>query len=42
VGGGVNVFSRHENGTTKPPPALAKLLRVLDRHPEVLSKVRVA
>jgi HTH-type transcriptional regulator / antitoxin MqsA len=41
-GGGVNAFSRYENGTTKPPLALVKLLRVLDRHPELLNEVRVA
>jgi HTH-type transcriptional regulator/antitoxin MqsA len=39
-GGGVNAFSRYENGKTKPPLALVKLLRVLDRHPELLNEVR--
>ncbi len=39
-GGGVNAFSRYENGKTMPPLALVKLLRVLDRHPELLSEVR--
>lgn len=39
-GGGVNAFSRYENGKTKPPLALVKLLQVLDRHPELLSEVR--
>lgn len=39
-GGGVNAFSRYENGRTKPPLALVKLLRVLDRHPELLDEVR--
>jgi HTH-type transcriptional regulator/antitoxin MqsA len=39
-GGGVNAFSRYENGKTKPPVALVKLLRVLDRHPELLGEVR--
>jgi HTH-type transcriptional regulator / antitoxin MqsA len=38
-GGGVNAFSRYENGKTKPPLALVKLLRVLDRHPELLTEV---
>lgn len=28
-GGGVNAFSRYENGKTKPPLALVKLLKVL-------------
>ncbi|MDP1899228.1 MAG: type II toxin-antitoxin system MqsA family antitoxin [Rubrivivax sp.] len=41
-GGGVNAFSRYENGKTQPPVALVKLLKVLDRHPELLSEVRVA
>lgn len=41
-GGGVNAFSRYENGKTKPPLALVKLLRVLDRHPELLSEVRAS
>jgi HTH-type transcriptional regulator/antitoxin MqsA len=41
-GGGINAFSRYENGKTKPPLALVKLLKVLDRHPDLLSEVRVA
>jgi HTH-type transcriptional regulator/antitoxin MqsA len=41
-GGGVNAFSRYENGKTKPPVALVKLLKVLDRHPELLAEVRSA
>ena len=41
-GGGVNAFSRYENGYTKPPRALVKLLMVLDRHPELLDEIRVA
>lgn len=41
-GGGVNAFSRYENGKTKPPLALVKLLKVLDRHPELLEEVRTA
>lgn len=39
-GGGVNAFSRYENGKTKPPLALVKLLKVLDRHPDLLSEIR--
>lgn len=39
-GGGINAFSRYENGKTKPPLALVKLLKVLDRHPDLLSEVR--
>ena len=41
-GGGVNAFSRYENGKTKPPLALVKLLKVLDRHPDLLPEVRGA
>ena len=39
-GGGVNAFSRYENGKTKPPLALVKLLKLLDHHPELLNEVR--
>lgn len=39
-GGGANAFSRYENGKTKPPVALVKLLMVLDRHPHLLDEVR--
>jgi HTH-type transcriptional regulator / antitoxin MqsA len=41
-GGGINAFSRYENGKTKPPLALVKLLKVLDNHPHLLSEVRAA
>jgi HTH-type transcriptional regulator / antitoxin MqsA len=41
-GGGVNAFSRYENGKTKPPLALVKLLKVLERHPDLLSEVRAS
>jgi HTH-type transcriptional regulator/antitoxin MqsA len=41
-GGGVNAFSRYENGKTRPPLALVKLLKLLDRHPELLNEVRAA
>ena len=39
-GGGVNAFSRYENGKTKPPLSLVKLLKVLDRHPDLLNEIR--
>ena len=39
-GGGPTAFSRYENGKTKPPLALVKLLMVLDRHPHLLNEVR--
>lgn len=41
-GGGVNAFSRYENGKTKPSLALVKLLKVLNRHPDLLAEVRAA
>ena len=41
-GGGVNAFSRYENGKTRPPLALVKLLKMLDRHPDLLNEVRAA
>lgn len=41
-GGGANAFSRYENGKTRPSLALVKLLKVLDRHPELLSEIRTA
>ena len=41
-GGGVHAFSRYENGKTKPPLALVKLLKVLDRHPELLGEVKAS
>ena len=41
-GGGVNAFSRYETGRTKPPLALVKLFKVLDRHPELLDEIRSA
>ena len=41
-GGGVNAFSRYENGKTQPPLALIKLLKLLDHHPELLNEVRAA
>lgn len=41
-GGGVNAFSRYETGKTRPPLALVKLLKVLDRHPDLLNEIRAA
>ena len=41
-GGGVNAFSRYENGKTKPPLALVKLFKLLDRHPELIDEVKAA
>jgi len=39
-GGGVNAFSRYETGKTKPPLALIKLFKVLDRHPRLFEEVK--
>jgi HTH-type transcriptional regulator / antitoxin MqsA len=39
-GGGVNAFSRYENGKAKPPLALVKLFKLLDRYPDLLNEVR--
>jgi HTH-type transcriptional regulator/antitoxin MqsA len=39
-GGGINAFSRYENGKTKPPLSLVKLLRLLDSHPDLLAEVK--
>lgn len=39
-GGGVNAFSHYENGRTRPRLALVKLLKVPDRHPDLLNEVR--
>ena len=41
-GGGINAFSRDENGKTKPPLALVKLFKLLDRHPDLLNEVKTA
>ncbi|MDD2686338.1 MAG: type II toxin-antitoxin system MqsA family antitoxin [Gallionella sp.] len=41
-GGGVNAFSRYENGKTKPPLSLVKLLKLLDHHPALLDEIRAA
>lgn len=39
-GGGVNAFSRYETGKTRPPIALVLLLKLLDRHPDLLAELR--
>lgn len=38
-GGGINTFSRYENGKAKPPLALVKLLYLLDKHPSLLPEI---
>lgn len=39
-GGGVNAFSRYENGKTKPSLALVQLLKILDNHPNLLEEIK--
>ncbi len=39
-GGGINAFSRYENGKTKPPLSLIKLLKLLELHPDLLNEIR--
>ena len=36
TGGGHNAFSRYERGEAAPLPAVINLLRLLDKHPELL------
>ena len=40
-GGGVTAFSRYEHGKIRPSLALVKLLKVLDRHPDLLAEIRM-
>jgi HTH-type transcriptional regulator/antitoxin MqsA len=40
-GGGIRAFSQYERGETRQGKALDKLLRLLDKHPELLDEVRV-
>ena len=39
TGGGVNAFSRYENGKAKPVPAVINLFRLLDKHPELIGEI---
>jgi HTH-type transcriptional regulator/antitoxin MqsA len=39
TGGGHNAFSRYERGEATPMPAVVNLLRLLDRHPELLKEL---
>lgn len=41
TGGGVNAFSRYENGKAKPVPAVINLFRLLDKHPELIDEIAV-
>jgi len=40
-GGGVNAFSRYENGKAKPVAAVVNLFRLLDKHPELINEIAV-
>ena len=39
TGGGHNAFSRYEPGEAVPMPSVVNLLRLLDRHPELLAEL---
>jgi HTH-type transcriptional regulator/antitoxin MqsA len=39
AGGGVNAFSRYENGKAKPVAAVVNLFRLLDKHPELINEI---
>jgi HTH-type transcriptional regulator/antitoxin MqsA len=39
TGGGHNAFSRYERGEATPLPAVIKLLRSSDKHPELLKDI---
>jgi HTH-type transcriptional regulator/antitoxin MqsA len=41
-GGGPNAFSRYESGKTKPPLALVKLFKVLNKHPDLFEEIAEA
>lgn len=38
-GGGASAFSEYERGKTQPHKSTVKLLKLLDRHPELLAEV---
>ncbi|MBU1903658.1 MAG: type II toxin-antitoxin system MqsA family antitoxin, partial [Proteobacteria bacterium] len=33
-------FSRYERGKTQPPAPLVKLLKLMERHPDLMDEVR--
>lgn len=39
-GGGVSAFSDYERGKTKPHKSTVLLLKLLDKHPELLAEIR--
>ena len=40
-GGGVNAFSEYERGKTQPSKSTVLLLKLLDKHPELLKEIGV-
>lgn len=42
VGIGKVAFSRYERGETRPPAPLVKLLKLVERHPDLLQEMKVA
>lgn len=40
VGIGKIAFSRYERGETKPPAPLVKLLKLVEKHPDLLAEIR--
>lgn len=41
-GGGVNAFSRYENGKTEAAAGLGQVAQAFHRHPDLLNEVRAA
>ena len=41
-GGGVNAFSEYERGIRQPSKSTVLLLKLLDRHPELLDEVKAS
>ena len=39
-GGGINAFSEYERGVTKPAKSTLLLLKILDKHPDLVEEVR--
>lgn len=39
LGGGINAFSEYERAITRPSKAVVLLLKLLDRHPELLPEI---
>jgi len=40
IGVGKMAFSRYERGQSRPAPALVRLLRIMDRHPELVAEIQ--